>query len=173
MLLLIIILVMCAVIMCTKRTYKKKKIFLHDSAHYGLNNLKLNVNPNRSRDVASDIVCYSTFRPETKSYDVSITRNPSDVPFIANPTYNYPISHREEDRSVQPIDHEFMECSDLDESVEMDSHPSHGGGFIGESRAKVFNTSDGRAHQSSTNATTKEDNNSVTNTTDDEGKMRK
>ena len=66
-----------------------------------------------------------------------------------------------------------MECSDLDESVEMDSHPSHGGGFIGESRAKVFNTSDGRAHQSSTNATTKEDNNSVTNTTDDEGKDEK
>ena len=144
-----------------KRAYQKKKFFLHDNAHYGLTNLKLSVNSNRSHDTASDIVGYSTFKPENESYNVSVTSNPSDAPIITNPTYNYPINHSEETRDVQPI--EITESLDLNESAEMDANRSNSS----YGRATVLSTSDARAHQSSTNATTKEDNNAAANATQD------
>ena len=150
--------VLCIVILCMRRSYRKKQFSMDDKVYYDFTNLNTNVKLDHNPSYVAttpdhDTVAYSTVKP--RDFSVSITSNPSYyIPFTSNPSYNVPTKPYSEDEYnyVQP--NEFDQHSDLDGSIEMDTNPSYG---VGEDRTTVFSTtSDTKAGRSLYDATTEE-----------------
>ena len=137
-LLLMIIVMLCIMILCMRRSYRKKQFSMDDKVcdFTDLNaDVKLDHNHNPSYVVDTpDTVYYSTVKPQDSS--VSITNNPSYyTPVTSNPSYNVPAEPYSEDEYnyVQP--NEFNQYSELDG---LDTNPSCKVGEESEDRTTVF-----------------------------------
>ena len=151
--LLMIIAVLCIVIVCMRRCHEKKKFTLNSIVLY--NTTKLNTNVTIEYKVSHNVVKVNamdngnTITPGNS--DFPITPNPSygthnetidkygyaqpndsrgsDVPITINPTYDVPTkpySKTSEDdyNYVQP--NEFVQYSDVEDTIKMDTNPSYG-----------------------------------------------
>ena len=130
-LLLMITVVLCIVILCMRRSYRKKQFSMDEKVCYDFTDLNTDVklDHNPSYVVATpDTVHYST-----QDSSVSIINNPSYyTPFTSNTSYNVPAKPYSEDEYnyVQP--NEFNQYSELDGT---DTNPSY---EVGEDRTTVF-----------------------------------
>ena len=144
-----IIVVLCIVILCMRRSHKKK------GSHVVDNTIKLNTNVTIDHNPSYDVTKASTV---DYSYD-TINPGGSDVPITTNPSYNVhtkPYSKPSEDKYnyVQP--NELIPDQHPEGTIKMETNPSYGVNTR-EDRATAFNaTSDTKAHQSSHDATTKQ-----------------
>ena len=137
-----IIVVLCIVILCMRRSHRKRD----DKVTYSTGKLStdVTVDCSQSCDVFnSNIVdhLYSTIEP-----------GDSDVPITTNPSYNVhtkPYSKTSEDEYnyVQPNEH--MQHSDFDDTIKMDTNPSYGVSIEGD-RGTTFSVT-------ATNSDTKAD----------------
>ena len=141
-LLLMIFVVVCIVIVCMRRSHVKQKLTLNDKAL--CNTAKLNTNVtieyNPLYDVMND---GSSITPDfhitpNPSYNIHIKtpcyrqhNNPggSDVPITINPSYNvhtkpYSKASEYDYDYIQP--NEFIQHSDLEDTIRMETNPSYG-----------------------------------------------
>ena len=144
-----IIVVSCIVILCMRRSHRKKESHVVD------NTIKLNTNVTIDHNPSYDVTKANTV---DYSYD-TINPGGSDVPMTTNPSYNVhtkPYSKTSEDEYnyVQP--NELIPDQHPEGIIKMETNPSYGVSTR-EDRATAFNaTSDTKAHQSSHDATTKQ-----------------
>ena len=140
-LLLMIIVMLCIVIVSIRRCHIKKRSAVDD------NTTKLDT------DVTTDNPSHNVKTDTTDHLYSTIKAQGSNVPITINPSYNVPTKPTREDdyKYVQP--NEFVQHSELEDTIKMDTNPSYGVN-IQEERAAA--TSSDTAHQSSHDATTEQ-----------------
>ena len=133
---LMITVVLCIVILCMRRSYRKWTFPVDAKVLYNTTELNENVtienNPSYDHVVKLNRVNNSTIKP-VRGSDVPITTNPSyDV-------HTKPYSKTSEDEYSYVQSNKFFHHSDLDGTIKMDTDPAYGVS-TGEEKATAFST---------------------------------
>ena len=146
-LLLMITVVLCIVIVCMRRSHMKKGSTVDGNATKLNTNVTIDNNPSYDVTEANTLDhSYSTIKP--RGSDVPITSNPS---YIVPYTKPYSKTSEDDYNYVQP--NEFVQHSELEDNIKMQTNPSYGVS-VQEERAAA--TGSDTAHQSSHDATTEQ-----------------
>jgi len=143
-----IIVVLCVVIVCIKRSYRKGKFHIEYDKPFN-DTTKINTAVTTQHNPSYNVIKTNTM--DHHSSDVPVTPNPSYG--VATKPYSKAI---EDDQNyVQP--NEFNQHSDLDETIKMDINPSYGisrgKDRVAPPYSETVMKSNTKAHDSSHNAT--------------------